>query len=292
MEEIKGTFTPEQTVEGTLSTEQAIDGRMDVAEYSGGGGGGTTNYNLLSNKPKINGVELSGNKTTSELNISYNDLRNKPTIPSAYEDLTGRPQINGVDLAGNKTTIQLNISYNDLQNKPSIPSTYEELAGHPTVNGVELLGNKTTTDLNISYNDLQDKPVVPDISTVVDILYPVGTIYISINPANPGATMGGTWESFGAGKTLIGVDNTDTDFDAPEKTGGEKTHTLTIAEMPSHNHSILRPRWSTQAGANAVYGSNGTGTGANRDADAYEGGGEAHNNMQPYITTYMWKRIA
>lgn len=51
-------------------------------EFSSGGGGGTSDYTDLTNKPSINNVTLSGNKTTSDLNISYNDLTNKPTIPS------------------------------------------------------------------------------------------------------------------------------------------------------------------------------------------------------------------
>lgn len=169
---------------------------------------------------------------------------------------------------------------------------YDELFNKPRINGKELSGDVPTSELHIDYNDLDNKPVVPDISTVVDILYPVGTIYISVSSTNPGLIMGGTWESFGAGKTLVGVDGSDSDFNASQKTGGEKAHTLTIGEMPSHNHNILKPRWSTAAGANAVYGSNGTGSGSNRDVDAYEGGGEAHNNMQPYITTYFWKRTA
>lgn len=169
---------------------------------------------------------------------------------------------------------------------------YEDLYNRPSINSVELVGNRTTSELNIDYNDLQNKPVIPDISTVVDLLYPVGTIYISVSSTNPGLTMGGTWVSFGAGKTLVGVDSGDADFNASNKTGGEKTHTLTIDEMPSHNHNILRPRWSTAAGANAVYGSNGTGTGSNRDPEAFSGGDQPHNNMPPYITTYMWKRVA
>lgn len=56
-----------------------------VIRNGGGGTGGTTDYNDLSNKPKINNVELSGNKTTSDLNISYDDLNNKPTIRNVPE---------------------------------------------------------------------------------------------------------------------------------------------------------------------------------------------------------------
>lgn len=67
-------------------------------------------------------------------------------------------------------------------------------------------------------------------------VYPVGSIYISTSSENPGNIYGGTWEEYGKGRTLVGVDSNDSDFSTVEKLGGEKTHTLTIDEMPSHNH--------------------------------------------------------
>lgn len=60
---------------GTL--EGYVEGMINL---SGGGGGGTSDYEELTNKPSINNVTLSGNKTTSDLNLSYNDLLNKPYI--------------------------------------------------------------------------------------------------------------------------------------------------------------------------------------------------------------------
>lgn len=54
---------------------------------------------------------------------------------------------------------------------------------------------------------------------------PVGSVYVSINEINPSIYFGGTWEAFAKGKTLIGVDSDDTDFNVSQKTGGEKpTH--------------------------------------------------------------------
>lgn len=168
---------------------------------------------------------------------------------------------------------------------------YEDLYNRPQINGVTLTGNKTTTDLGISYNDLQNKPTIPTIANILNSVYPVGSIYTSVSNANPGLTFGGTWVAFGAGKTLVGVDTSDADFNTVQKTGGEKTHTLTIAEMPSHNHDKLKLRWSTSTGANAVYGSNGSGSGSEYDSQAYQGGGQPHNNLQPYITVYFWVRV-
>ena len=81
--------------------------------------------------------------------------------------------------------------------------------------------------------------------------YPVGSIYISTVSTNPGTIFGGTWQAYGTGKTLVGVDTSDTDFSTVQKTGGSKTvsytpagtvgnHTLTINEIPSHGHSLLQ----------------------------------------------------
>lgn len=81
--------------------------------------------------------------------------------------------------------------------------------------------------------------LMQSIGMVRDVLYPVGSIYLSTTAANPGVLMGGTWTAWGTGRVPVGVDTSDTDFDAPEKTGGAKTQTLTAAQsgLPAHNHT-------------------------------------------------------
>lgn len=126
---------------------------------------------------------------------------------------------------------------------------------------------------------------------LLEFAYPVGSIYMSVNSTNPSTLFGGTWEAWGSGKVPVGVDSSDTSFNAAEKTGGEKTHTLTVDEIPSHTHGALFPVQgdSIKQGSGAVVG----------EAISFEssttgatGGGQAHNNLQPYITCYMWKRTA
>ena len=76
---------------------------------------------------------------------------------------------------------------------------------------------------------------------VRETFYPVGSIYMSATMSTVEevqAAFGGTWEAWGSGKVPVGVDPEDTDFDTVEETGGEKTHTLTVDEMPSHRHNI------------------------------------------------------
>lgn len=74
-------------------------------------------------------------------------------------------------------------------------------------------------------------------SELLSLVYPVGSIYTSVNNTNPGSFLGGTWVSFGAGRTLIGVNSSDNDFSAAQKTGGTKQVTLSTDQMPSHTHT-------------------------------------------------------
>lgn len=74
-------------------------------------------------------------------------------------------------------------------------------------------------------------------SELLSLVYPVGSIYTSVNNTNPGSFLGGTWASFGAGRTLIGVNSSDDDFSAAQKTGGTKQVTLSTDQMPSHTHA-------------------------------------------------------
>lgn len=140
--------------------------------------------------------------------------------------------------------------------------------------------------------------VTKEIALLEDIanaLYPVGSIYMSVNNTNPSTFFGGTWEAWGAGKVPVGVDTNDTNFATVEKTGGEKQHTLTIAEMPAHNHTIpCTP--TANDGSEPTYQAaqvNAEATGNHNSIVAVSsGGGSPHNNLQPYITCYMWKRTA
>lgn len=134
---------------------------------------------------------------------------------------------------------------------------------------------------------------------LLEKVYPVGSIYISANRVSPQIFLGGTWEPFAYGKTLVGVDDSesspDMDFAEPLKTGGEKTHQLTIEEMPSHRH-VIHGRIDRNQGSGTVfreiYSYNETGGTENNVESFATGGNKAHNNMQPYITVYMWRRIS
>lgn len=131
-------------------------------------------------------------------------------------------------------------------------------------------------------------------SELLDKIYPVGSIYMSASLSTPSAVataLGGTWVAWGAGRVPVGVDADDEDFDTAEETGGEKTHKLVLAEMPSHSHEVYGRTGTTAAGSNCFQGRNWSGTAVTTNSSS-RGSDQAHNNLQPYITCYMYKRTA
>ena len=195
--------------------------------------------------------------------------------------------------------------------------------------------------------------------------FPVGAIYMSTTSANPSTFWTGTtWEAFATGKTIVGIDTSDTDFNSVNKVGGSKEVVLTVPNLPSHNHTVgdnththtangvgdhshtlndhshyIAPHqhvvpygdrgggapWGTYGDKN-MYGSansdrndwwyytspvdqwtNGAGAVGMSGSGAHShtinatthshtlsntGSNTAHSNLQPYIVTYIWKRIS
>ena len=72
----------------------------------------------------------------------------------------------------------------------------------------------------------------------IDKLYPIGSIYITVTDENPSNKIGGTWERYSAGKKLIGVGNNGTTTYNYNNSGGSKTKTLSLDNLPAHNHSL------------------------------------------------------
>lgn len=129
--------------------------------------------------------------------------------------------------------------------------------------------------------------------SIGQLLYPVGSLYFNATDAtNPGTLLGfGTWVAFGAGRVPVGKAASGT-FQTAGATGGEETHTLSVAEMPAHSHAF-----NQQIGQRNNLGFSGTGLNPySADqaglATTNTGGGGAHNNLQPYIVVYIWQRTS
>lgn len=123
-------------------------------------------------------------------------------------------------------------------------------------------------------------------ATVLQAIYPIGIVITLGVSTNPATLFGfGTWTAI-AGRVIVGIDATQTEFDTLDETGGSKTHTLTAAELPAREVGPI---------AGAVSNLGGSSGGQWRtDSVATEtyGGGGAHNNLQPYVIKYVWERTA
>ena len=195
--------------------------------------------------------------------------------------------------------------------------------------------------------------------------FPVGAIYMSTTSANPGTFWTDTtWQAFATGKTIIGIDTSDTDFNSVNKTGGSKEVVLTVPNLPIHSHTVgdnshshtangvgdhshtlndhshyLPPhqhgsgwgeqnqtgywgnwpgtnfrgsattdydnnmfltspvdQWTNGAGAVGMSGSGAHSHTINATTHSHSlsntGSNTAHSNLQPYVVTYIWKRIS
>ena len=151
--------------------------------------------------------------------------------------------------------------------------------------------------------ELQENGVAQYIKThakaVIDA-YEVGDIHISTKSDNPSERFGGTWEPFGEGRTLVGVNTTDTSLAVAGKYGGS------INPLTSHSHTFS----GSTSGANIIIGStsapdfgfaagaSGAGLKANIHTHSFSGTTQAvgdntdHNNWQPFVTVYMWVKTA
>jgi hypothetical protein len=157
---------------------------------------------------------------------------------------------------------------------------------------------------------------------LIDIIHPVGKIFFTDDPRNPSEYYPGTtWVAWGSGRVPVGVDVNDSDFNAPNKTVGAKSHSytpagtvnghvLTVNEMPSHRHEVYYNHMKKIGGMSpfivAQFGDSGNAnvgidedftsaypTGENQaHTHPFTGTASTQSHIQPSITCYMWKRTA
>lgn len=165
----------------------------------------------------------------------------------------------------------------------AMPRTGGDFTGPVRMNGRMLSGLSTPT----ADDEAATKGYV-DLAA-----YPVGAIYLSTVATSPASLFGGTWERL-KGRFLLGAGDS---YNAGS-TGGEATHKLTVSEIPSHNHVEMygdKP-WGDDSASGSSASTNTATWNAietkKTNMTGSTGGGNAHNNMPPYLVVYMWKRTA
>lgn len=158
---------------------------------------------------------------------------------------------------------------------------------------IYLNGKKYGTSKNVyeSFNEIINTTK----ESMIDLIYPIGSIYITVNNVNPEVVIGGKWEQIKDTFLLASGDK-----HSAGSTGGEEEHVLTIDEMPQHMHrvktdivsedfNVTWPEW-TKYTEGWMQSEQVTESPASQTT--YTGGNRSHNNMPPYLAVYMWKRIS
>lgn len=230
--------------------------------------------------------------------ITVNATTNWPT--GTFIATTGTLQSNGTL---NPATVQVfyGTALGTTITITSFAAGYSDLGN--AINDVVVL-KPSTEWANIVANALQPG------GSVLQTIYPVGSIYTSTVSTNPATLFGfGTWVAYAQGRVLVGVGTSDETFTAGA-IGGESNHTLSVAELAAHNHGVADPGHTHGETVSSIptggtLGINGTSgySGANGSDLSTEvgytgisttnnGSGTAHNNLQPYIVVYIWNRTA
>ena len=195
--------------------------------------------------------------------------------------------------------------------------TYEPTTSTYTLSTTEIALPRLSVNVPVADGEITEEKLSPDLQkkindSTIDKIYPVGSIYISVNDVNPSELFGGSWEQI-KDRFLLAAGNT---YNAGS-VGGEATHKLTVDEIPTHTHQTKVRIDGQQSGSgdrnrglmvsDVGLGSwDGEWCNSNTISDDMNdidnktahvknnniGGDQPHNNMPPYLTVYMWKRTS
>ena len=239
-----------------------------------------------SDKSKLDGIATGANKITVDSALSSsstNPVQNK-VINSA---LAGK-----LSTSGTAARATADANGNNIVNTYATKTELNNIDGYVYLDDADV--NSSTEVINA------DTWSGHTPSTFLNLVYPVGAIYMSVNSTSPATLFGGTWERI-QDRFLLAAGSS---YSAGA-TGGEATHTLTVNEMPAHSHIfpseykdwsstntldawqtyILDESWG-QISSEATTGK------YLHTRTISEGGSQPHNNIPPYLAVYMWKRTA
>lgn len=255
-------------------------GIQDLTFLRGDYSGGAWTDNAMGDDIKLTftlSIQLTGNKATVEITGASNLTGQTSGAKTVYlvdygTDSTGVVQVKATDALGSTVTREV-----------TIPTVAVPLNMNFDLQAI-CFGGVAEKEKTVEFK----WPIHYMGKALLDLLHPVGSIFQSTDPTSPADLFGGTWEQIKDCFLLAAGDSHEAG-----STGGEETHVLTVEEMANHTH-----------GHNYTGQSNAVGTGAikivspNGTENAYTGkatsncGGQAHNNMPPYLAVYTWRRTA
>lgn len=277
------------------------------------------------------GYSACGNKNTVTRSVSYKKATDSTWTDAGVSFSSGTAFTFGSGVISTETSYDIRYTLADAFSTISVQdivSTAAVVMDFKSGGKGVAVGKVAETDNCFEVSEAWDVKVYGKllkdyIQSFIKTMYPVGSIYMSVNATNPSAYFGGTWVAWGSGRVPVGVNTSDSNFNTVEKTGGAAAVTLSASQIPSHTHAKgtlaaasagahthnlqnQKAPWGTSAsnrvlvdatsGYTAVTNKATTSAGAHTHtisgSTAATGGGGSHNNLQPYITCYMWKRTA
>lgn len=256
-------------------------GIQDLTFLRGDYSGGAWTDNAMGDDIKLTftlSIQLTGNKATVEITGASNLTGQTSGAKTVYlvdygTDSTGVVQVKATDALGSTVTREV-----------TIPTVAVPLNMNFNLQAI-CFGGVAEKEKTVEFK----WPIHYMGKALLDLLHPVGSIYQSTDATPPADLFGGTWEQIKDRFLLAAGDSHEAG-----STGGEEEHILTAAEMANHTHGYDYTGQSITEGVNAIrlYEA------ASTQYNAYTGkatsncGGQAHNNMPPYLAVYTWRRTA
>lgn len=287
-----GTMAVVAAVTDSRGRTAAVTRNITVNAYSGPGiqgltflrgnySGGTWADDSMGDDIKLTftlSIQLAGNKATVEITGASNLTGQTSGAKTVYlvdygTDSTGVVQLKATDALGGTVTREI-----------TIPTVAVPLNMNFDLQAI-CFGGVAEKEKTVEFK----WPIHYMGKAILDLLHPVGSIYQSTDSTSPEELFGGTWEQIKDVFLLAAGDSY-----TAGSTGGEATHKLTKSEIPDHTHTLKYTGQSVTEGVNAIrlYQA------ASNQYNAYSGGqssdcgGQAHNNMPPYLAVYTWRRTA
>ena len=267
----------------SVNSKNTFSAKVDYKTKAATTWGTATTVTTSGSSYIIGGGGISAN-TSYDIRLTIQDafetVTKTITIPTAKTTLDFRNGGNGIAVGKVAESDGFEVDWNSKFNKQV------DVEGTTNLKGAVNVSSKT----NLKLGGI----------SLIDMFYPVGSIYMSTSSTNPSDFMGGTWVAWGSGRVPVGVDTNDTDFNTPNKTGGEKTQELR-AMIGAINNNPGALGYNPAGAVGGISYTNNYGIAGNRPGNVTSinhstlvkrSDGNNARTIQPYITCYMFRRTA